>query len=166
VAGAWRFFDLKKICASQSCRERGEKFDSKTEAVARSHNGRHPGAADGIELDFQNIARLQESSRVKNHSTLTQFSGPAEDDSRGKTLGGHDSNRQIDRQTRPSAGVGGSQHLTDNLCPVPICLQITKVQQADSPAILTKIVPKTAMRVTSPLTVNEPSIFPQKAVRC
>jgi hypothetical protein len=114
--------------AKTSRLKRRKKLQSKTEAAARTYDGGHPGIACGIELNLKKIAGIQQNSGIKDHTSLAELDTPAGNHGRGKSSCRHDSDRHIDGQTRPAAGIGGSHLHTRNPCLSAIPLQITKVQ--------------------------------------
>jgi len=92
------------------CGQWSDEFQPKTKAVSRSNDGRQTRWRRHVELNFEQIARIQQDACVENHAALAQLSSAAFDHSRREAFGGNDANGHIDGQTIPAARVGGGLH--------------------------------------------------------
>src|SRR5437588_3706010 len=90
--------------------QRSNELQSEAEAVARPHDGGHARGGGHVEFNFQQVARVEQNSRVQNHSALTDLS-PATLDHRGrKTFGREYLDREVDRHSLPAACWAGTRH--------------------------------------------------------
>ena len=100
-------------------RPKQNPFRERTIAVMREWSGR-------IELNLEQVAWIQQDSRIQHHAALAQFGAPALHYGRRKAFRGYDAHGHVDWNAWPSTCVFRVRHAINHY-PDSEFLQITKV---------------------------------------